>query len=54
MLVDGFIQGMIGIKPGGERVIVIPPSLGYGETSPGPGIAKNDTLVFVVQAVKVS
>lgn len=56
MLVEGFIQGMIGIQAGGERVIVIPPALGYGANVPpgDSGIAVDDTLVFVVQAVKVS
>jgi FKBP-type peptidyl-prolyl cis-trans isomerase len=33
---------------------VIPPSLGYGDESPGTGIAKNDTLVFVIDLLKVT
>lgn len=52
-LVQGFIDGMVGIQAGGERVIVIPGNLAYGENPPA-GLAKNETLVFVVQAVKVS
>ena len=42
------------MKVGGRRELIIPPSLGYGAQSPGPGIAANDTLVFVVDLLKVN
>ena len=44
---------MAGMKVGGRREMIIPPSLGYGSSSPGTGIAANDTLVFVVDLLKV-
>lgn len=54
-LIQGFLDGMVGIQAGGERVIVVPGKLGYGENPPpGSNIAKNETLVFVVQAISVS
>ena len=52
-VIPGWDQGVAGMKVGGRRELVIPPSLGYGAQSPGPGITKNDTLIFVVDLVKV-
>lgn len=52
-VIDGWIEGVAGMRVGGRRELVIPPSLGYGPQSPGQGIAPNDTLVFIVDVVKV-
>lgn len=49
----GWQQGMPGMKEGGRRLLVIPPSLGYGEAGGGP-IGPNETLIFVVDLIKVS
>jgi peptidylprolyl isomerase len=53
-VIAGWDQGMVGMRVGGRRELIIPPSLGYGAKSPGAGIAKNDTLVFVVDLLKVT
>lgn len=53
-VIPGFAQGIVGMKVGGRREIVIPPSLGYGAQGGGDAIAPNETLVFVVDLVKVS
>src|ERR1700691_6044564 len=53
-VIPGFFDGVVGMRVGGRRELVIPPSLGYGDTSPGAGIAKNDTLVFVIDLLKVT
>ena len=37
-----------------RRELVIPPNLGYGNNAPGAGIAANDTLVFVVDMLKIN
>jgi peptidylprolyl isomerase len=52
-LIPGWVKGMIGMKVGGRRELIIPPSLGYGASSPGTGIAANDTLVFVIDLLKI-
>jgi peptidylprolyl isomerase len=41
------------MRVGGRRELIIPPTLGYGANSPGSGIASDDTLVFVVDLVKI-
>lgn len=52
-VIPGWDEGVVGMRVGGRRELIIPPSLGYGSTSPGAGIAANDTLVFVIDLVKV-
>jgi FKBP-type peptidyl-prolyl cis-trans isomerase len=52
-VVPGFAEGLIGMKVGGRREIVIPPSLGYGASGGGP-IKPNETLVFVIDLKGVS
>ncbi len=53
-VIPGWDQGVVGMKVGGRRELIIPPSLGYGPSSPGAGIVANDTLVFVVDLLKIS
>ncbi len=52
-VIPGWDKGVVGMKVGGRRELIIPPSLGYGAQSPGAGIAPNDTLVFVVDLLKI-
>lgn len=49
-VVPGFGQGVTGMKVGGRRQIVIPPSLGYGTEGSG-SITPNEELVFVVDVL---
>ena len=53
-VIPGWDKGMVGMRVGGRRELILPPALGYGANSPGAGIVKNDTLVFVVDLLKVS
>lgn len=50
----GWQQGIPGMKEGGRRLLVIPPDLGYGESGAGTSIAPNETLIFVVDLIKVN
>ncbi len=53
-VIPGWEKGVVGMKAGGRRELIIPPSLGYGDQSQGPGITANDTLVFMVDMLKVN
>ncbi|MFJ1764631.1 FKBP-type peptidyl-prolyl cis-trans isomerase [Amycolatopsis sp. NPDC088138] len=50
-VIPGWDQGLVGIKQGARRLLIIPPDLGYGQG--GNGIEPNETLVFVTDAVSV-
>lgn len=54
-VIQGWSQGLLGMKVGGRRNLVIPGHMAYGATPPpGAGIAPNETLVFTVDLVDVS
>lgn len=53
-VIAGWQQGIPGMKEGGRRLLVIPPDLGYGSQGAGEAIGPNETLIFVVDLVKVS
>jgi FKBP-type peptidyl-prolyl cis-trans isomerase FkpA len=51
-LIQGFEQGVVGMKVGGKRRLTIPPSLAYGSAGSGP-IPPNTTVVFDVELVSI-
>lgn len=51
-LIKGFEQGVVGMKVGGQRRLIIPPELGYGSNAQN-GIPANATLVFDVTLTSV-
>jgi peptidylprolyl isomerase len=53
-VISGWDEGIVGMKEGGRRLLVIPPDLAYGAQSPSPDIGPNETLIFVVDLEKVS
>jgi peptidylprolyl isomerase len=52
-VIQGWDQGVAGMKIGGRRRITIPPMLGYGKRGAGNVIGPDETLVFVVDLLGV-
>ncbi len=52
MVIKGWEEGLVGMKAGGERVLVIPPEKAYGENGIGP-IPPNSTLVFKIELIEI-
>jgi peptidylprolyl isomerase len=52
-VIQGWDQGVVGMKVGGRRKLIIPPDLAYGAQGSPPKIGANETLVFIVDLKKV-
>ena len=50
-VIAGWDQGVVGMRAGGRRLLVILPHLGYGDRGAGDAIAPGETLVFVIDAL---
>jgi peptidylprolyl isomerase len=53
MVIPGWDQGLVGMKQGGRRELIIPPALAYGPQGQPPSIAPNETLIFMIDLERV-
>jgi peptidylprolyl isomerase len=52
-VIPGWDEGIVGMKVGGRRELIIPPGMAYGAQG-RPGIKPNETLVFVVDLLAIN
>ncbi len=51
-VIQGFERGVLGMRPGGRRLVEIPPQLGYGAKGAGDKIPPNATLIFELELIE--
>lgn len=52
-VIEGWDTGLVGMKVGGQRTLIIPPAAGYGERGAGGVIGPNATLLFEIELLEV-
>jgi peptidylprolyl isomerase len=52
-VIRGIDQGLVGMKVGGRRELIIPPDLAYGNVSPPPEVGPNETVIYVVELLGI-
>lgn len=51
-VITGWDQGVVGMREGGQRLLILPPEFAYGDMGTGP-IGPGETLIFVVDLLSL-
>ena len=52
-VMPGWNEGVIGMKPGGKRLVKVPPALGYGSRGVQDAVPPNAGLIFVIDLLEL-
>jgi peptidylprolyl isomerase len=52
-VMPGWNEGVIGMKPGGKRLVKVPPALGYGSRGVQDVVPPNAGLIFVIELLEL-
>jgi peptidylprolyl isomerase len=53
-VIEGWKKGLVGMKEGGRRHLIIPPGLAYADKPTSPDILPGETLIFILDLVKTT
>lgn len=53
-VIGGWDEGVIGMRVGGRRKLIVPPALGYGERGAGAMVPPDATLIFEIELLEIS
>lgn len=53
-VIKGWDEGIVGMREGGKRKLMVPPDLAYGEKGVGNFIPPNTPLMFEIELLKIS
>jgi FKBP-type peptidyl-prolyl cis-trans isomerase len=53
-VMQGWNEGVIGMRPGGKRLVKVPPELGYGSRGVQDFVPPNAALIFVIDLLELS
>ena len=52
-VMPGWNEGIVGMKPGGRRLLMLPPALAYGDRAVADVIPANASLIFVIELIEL-
>jgi peptidylprolyl isomerase len=52
-MIVGWVEGLLSMRAGGTRKLIVPPFLGYGEEGFGKSVPPNATLIYDITLIEI-